>query len=118
MRTSKVNIAVGDSQERQFKELDVTVNTGSTYTAVPRAMLNRMGDPGRKVATLRDCRRQHRPHRRRRSHHQFAAGPMNPRGRKWHRGHRVALLQPPTAPTTQTKRPTMGGSIEPHFLLP
>ena len=70
MGTLKVTIAVGDSQGRQFEELDVTVDTGSTYTAVPRAMLNRMGDPGRKVATLRDCRRQHRPRRRRRSHHQ------------------------------------------------
>ena len=72
MGTLKVTIAVGDSQGRQFEELDVTVDTGSTYTAVPRAMLNRMGDPGRKVATLRDCRRQHRPRRRRRSHHQAA----------------------------------------------
>ena len=72
MGTLKVTIAVGDSQGRQFEELDVTVDTGSTYTAVPRAMLNRMGDPGRKVATLRDCRRQHSPRRRRRSHHQAA----------------------------------------------
>ena len=72
MGTLKVTIAVGDSQGRQFEELDVTVDTGSTYTAVPRAMLIRMGDPGRKVATLRDCRRQHRPRRRRRSHHQAA----------------------------------------------
>ena len=70
MGTLKVTIAVGDSQGRQFEELDVTVDTGSTYTAVPRAMLNMMGDPGRKVATLRDCRRQHSPRRRRRSHHQ------------------------------------------------
>ena len=72
MGTLKVTIAVGDSQGRQFEELDVTVDTGSTYTTVPRAMLIRMGDPGRKVATLRDCRRQHRPRRRRRSHHQAA----------------------------------------------
>ena len=49
MRTLKVTIAVGDSQERQFEELDVTVDTGSTYTTVPRAMLNMMGDPSRKV---------------------------------------------------------------------
>ena len=72
MGTLKVTIAVGDSQGRQFEKLDVTVDTGSTYTAVPRAMLNRMGDPGRKVATFRDCRRQNRPLRRRRSHHQAA----------------------------------------------
>ena len=49
MGTLKVTIAVGDSQGRQFEELDVTVYTGSTYTTVPRAMLNMMGDPGRKV---------------------------------------------------------------------
>ena len=39
----KVTIAVGDSQGRQFEELDVTVDTGSTYTAVPRAMLQKLG---------------------------------------------------------------------------
>ena len=37
MGTLKVTIAVGDSQGRQFEKLDVTVDTGSTYTAVPRA---------------------------------------------------------------------------------
>ena len=42
-----MTIAIGDSQGRQFEELDVTVDTGSTYTAVPRAMLQRLGDPGR-----------------------------------------------------------------------
>ena len=41
----KVTIAVGDSQGRQFEELDVTVDTGSTYTAVPRAMLQKLGIP-------------------------------------------------------------------------
>ena len=39
----KVTIAVGDSQGRQFEELDVTVDTGSIYTVVPRAMLQRLG---------------------------------------------------------------------------
>ena len=34
-----------DPQGRQFEELDVTVDTGSTYTAVPRAMLQRLGIP-------------------------------------------------------------------------
>ena len=34
MGTVKVTIAVGDSQGRQFEELDVTVDTGSTYTEV------------------------------------------------------------------------------------
>ena len=45
MGTLKVTIAVGDSQRRQFQELDVTVYTGSTYTAVPRAMPHRLGIP-------------------------------------------------------------------------
>ena len=45
MGTVKVTIAVGDPQGGQFVELDVTVDTGSTYTAVPRAMLQRLGVP-------------------------------------------------------------------------
>ena len=45
MGTVKVTIGVGDPQGRQFEELDVTVDTGSTYTAVPRAMLQRLGVP-------------------------------------------------------------------------
>ena len=44
----KVTIAVGDSQGRQFEELDVTVDTGSTYTAVvPERCNQRLPDPGR-----------------------------------------------------------------------
>ena len=34
MGTVKVTIGVGDPQGRQFEELDVTVDTGSTYTEV------------------------------------------------------------------------------------
>ena len=45
MGTVKVTIGVGDPQGRQFEELDVTVDTGSTYTAVPGAMLQRLGVP-------------------------------------------------------------------------
>ena len=45
MGTLKVTIAVGDSQGRQFEELDVTVDTGSTYTAVPRVSLFRIYRP-------------------------------------------------------------------------
>ena len=45
MGTVTVTIAVGDPQGLQFEELDVTVDTGSTYTAVPRAMLQRLGVP-------------------------------------------------------------------------
>ena len=43
MGTVTVTIGVGDRQGRQFEELEVTVDTGSTYTAVPRAMLQRLG---------------------------------------------------------------------------
>ena len=45
MGTLKVTIGVGDPQGRQFEELDVTVDTSSTYKAVPRAMLQRLGIP-------------------------------------------------------------------------
>ena len=45
MGTVTVTIAVGDPQGRQFEEIDVVVDTGSTYTAVPRAMLQRLGVP-------------------------------------------------------------------------
>ena len=43
--TVTVTIQVGDRQGRQFEELDIIVDTGSTYTAVPRDMLERLGVP-------------------------------------------------------------------------
>ena len=43
MGTVKVTMAVGDPQGRRFEDLEVTVDTGSTYTAVPREMLQRLG---------------------------------------------------------------------------
>ena len=43
--TVTVTIQVGDHQGLQFEELDIIVDTGSTYTAVPRAMLQRLGVP-------------------------------------------------------------------------
>ncbi len=45
MGTVTVTIGIGDPQGRRFEELEVTVDTGSTYTAVPRAMLQRLGVP-------------------------------------------------------------------------
>ena len=45
MGTVTVTIQVGDLQGHQFEELDIIVDTGSTYTAVPRAMLERLGVP-------------------------------------------------------------------------
>ena len=45
MPTVKVTIAVGDPQGLHFEDLEVTVATGSTYTAVPRTLLTRLGVP-------------------------------------------------------------------------
>ena len=38
---------------RQFEDLEVTVDTGSTFTAVPRALLQRLGVPVRRSARSR-----------------------------------------------------------------
>ena len=43
--TVTVTIQVGDYRGGRFEELDIIVDTGSTYTAVPRAMLERLGVP-------------------------------------------------------------------------
>ena len=45
MEAIKVTIGVGDPQGQQFHELEFTVDTGSTYTAVPRELLQRLGVP-------------------------------------------------------------------------
>ena len=45
MGTITVTVQVGDHQGSRFEELDVTVDTGSPYTAVPRATLERLGVP-------------------------------------------------------------------------
>ena len=45
MGTVTVAIEIGDPQGQVFEELDVIVDTGSTYTAVPRQMLQRLGTP-------------------------------------------------------------------------
>ena len=39
---------VGDPQGENFEELDIIVDTGFTYTAVPRAILERLGVPVRR----------------------------------------------------------------------
>ena len=39
MGTVKVTIGVGDPQGRHFEDMEVVVDTGSTYTAVPRQLL-------------------------------------------------------------------------------
>ena len=43
--TVTVTIQVGDLQGQEFEELDMIVDTGSTYTAVPGALLQRLGVP-------------------------------------------------------------------------
>ena len=45
MGTVKVTIGVGDPQGQRFEDVEVVVDTGSTYTAVPREMLHRLGVP-------------------------------------------------------------------------
>ena len=40
-----VTIAVGDQQGTQFEDIEVTVDTGSTFTAVPGTLLQRLGVP-------------------------------------------------------------------------
>ena len=45
MGTVTVTIGVGDPAGLRFEEIDVTVDTGSTFTAVPRALLERLTVP-------------------------------------------------------------------------
>ena len=45
MGTVTVTIEVGDPQGRNFLEVSLEVNTGSTYTALPREMLQALGVP-------------------------------------------------------------------------
>ena len=46
-----VTIAVGDSQGREFQDLEVTAGTGSTLTAVPTTLLQSLGVPVERQAT-------------------------------------------------------------------
>ncbi len=45
MGTVKVTIAVGNTEGNRFESLEVTVDTGSTFTAIPRELLQRLGVP-------------------------------------------------------------------------
>ena len=45
MGTVKVTIAVGNTEGNRFESLEVTVYTGSTFTAIPRELLQRLGVP-------------------------------------------------------------------------
>ena len=48
-----VTIGVGDQQGRRFEEIEVTVDTGSTFTAVPRTLLQNLGVPVERLAQSR-----------------------------------------------------------------
>ena len=48
-----VTIGVGNQQGEQLEDLDVTVDTGSTFTAVPRTLLEKLGVPVRRTAQSR-----------------------------------------------------------------
>ena len=43
MGTVTVSIEVGDPQGRDFREIELTVDTGSTFTALPAKMLHELG---------------------------------------------------------------------------
>ena len=45
MGTVTVNIEVGDPQGRNFQEIELMVDTGSTFTALPAKMLHELGVP-------------------------------------------------------------------------
>ena len=45
MGTVITTIEVGDPQGRNFRGVEVEVDTGSTYTALPRGILNALGVP-------------------------------------------------------------------------
>ena len=45
MGTVMVTIGVGDPHGQRFEELELEVDTGSTFTVVPREMLERLGVP-------------------------------------------------------------------------
>ena len=56
MGTVMVTIGVGAPHGQRFEELELEVDTGSTFTAVPREMLERLGVPVTRsvLATLAD----------------------------------------------------------------
>ena len=48
-----VTIGVGNQQGEQLEDLEVTVDTGSTFTAVRRTLLEKLGVPVRRTAQSR-----------------------------------------------------------------
>ena len=70
MGTVKVTIGVGDPQRRQFEVAEVVVDTGSTYTTVPREMLQRLGVPVERSLPSETAEGRILPGLRRQDHHQ------------------------------------------------
>ena len=48
-----VTIGVGDQQRTHFEDIEVIVDTGSTFTAVPRTLLQNLGVPVERSAQSR-----------------------------------------------------------------
>ena len=48
-----ITIGAGDPQGNQFHDVEVTVDTGSTFTALPGSMLREMGVPIERTAQAR-----------------------------------------------------------------
>ena len=48
-----ITIGVGDQQGNRFEDIPVTVDTGSTFTAVPRTLLQSFGVPVGRTAQSR-----------------------------------------------------------------
>jgi predicted aspartyl protease len=53
MGTVFATIEVGDRQGQNFREVDMEVDTGSTFTALPRGMLEALGVPVNRTARSR-----------------------------------------------------------------
>ena len=45
METVVVTIGVGDPQGQRFEDLEVVVDTGATFSTIPRSLLERLGVP-------------------------------------------------------------------------
>ena len=60
MGTATATVEVGDPQGRNFREIELEVDTGSTYTALPREMLESLEVPVNWTmpARLADCSEQ------------------------------------------------------------
>ena len=93
MGTVKVTIGVRDPQGRQFEDVEVVVDTGSTYTAVPRELLQRLGVPVERSLPSETADGRLRPRRRRRGHHKAGgagvphSGDIRRGGRDQQAGH-------------------------------